>query len=279
MTRILFLGDTHAAWHRLVDGITLAVAREQIDLAIQVGDFGFFKAYAPAPLGTRSVFHLAVPTYVIDGNHEDHEWLAAQRQSGALARWAQEQNLHVMPRGSILRVNDLTIGFCGGALHADRRQEGSIDRGTTNWVTFKEAEAAAAVFSQAKVDVIVTHSCPHSIGVGMVGSPYLVEDVERHCVQKGFHPGSISDCGEPGLRRLWSHLTHRPREWIFGHFHAHREAMVRGVQFRCIGAIDGSDQRTYPVGYVLETDGWLFRPLAIGGTTDQRQHEHQSPTC
>ena len=263
MTTILFLGDLHAAWHRLVDGIAAVAARERIDLAIQVGDFGFFKQYAPHPLGAGSAFRLAVPTYVIDGNHEDHAWLSAQRANGAVERWANDQRLHVMPRGSVLRINDIAIGFCGGALHADRRQEGSIDRGTTNWVTNREAETAAAAFSQAKVDIVVTHSCPHSVGVGMVGNTYLAEDVERHCVRKGFNPGSITDCGEPGLLRLWGHLTHRPREWIYGHFHVHREAQVRDVRFHCIGAIDGSDHQPLPIGYVLDTDGWTFRPVEL----------------
>ena len=122
---------------------------------------------------------------------------------------------------------------------------------------------AAAAFSQAKVDIVVTHSCPHSLGVGMVGNAYLAEDVERHCVRKGFNPGLITDCGEPGLLRLWGHLTHRPREWIFGHFHAHRDALVHNVHFRCIGAIDGSDQRADSVGYVFDTNGWRFRPVAL----------------
>lgn len=264
MSKILFLGDMHAAWHRLADGIATVAAREHIDLAIQVGDFGFFKPYAPAPLGTKSVFSLSVPTYVIDGNHEDHEWLNAQRKNGSCERWAHEQNLNVMPRGSVLRVGDITIGFCGGALHADRRQEGSIDHGTTNWVTFREAETAAATFSRAKVDIIVSHSCPHSIGVGMVGSPYLSEDVERHCIRKGFNPGPIDDCGEPGLLRLWGLLTHHPREWVFGHFHAHRDVMVRSTRFHCIGAIDGSDHRPSPIGYLLDTDSWLFSATSIG---------------
>ena len=260
MTKILFLGDTHAAWHRLVDGIASVVRREHIDIAIQVGDFGFFKQYAPTPLGAATSFRLAVPTYVIDGNHEDHTWLAAQWESGAVARWADEQNLVVQKRGSVLRVGSTTIGFCGGALHADRSQEGSIDRGTTNWLTNRQADAAAAAFSDAAVDLIVTHSCPHSIGVGMAGNPYLAEDVERYCTRKGHNPGPITDCGEPGLLRLWGQLRHRPTEWVYGHFHTHRSVAVHGVNFRCIGAIDGSDGKTEPVLYVYDTDTRIWTP-------------------
>lgn len=116
---------------------------------------------------------------------------------------------------------------------------------------------------EASPNIVVTHSCPHSLGVGMVGNPYLADDVERHCVRKGFNPGPITDCGEPSLLRLWGLITHRPREWIFGHFHAHREVLVQEVRFHCIGALDGSDNRSVPVGYVLDTHGWLFTPVAL----------------
>jgi predicted phosphodiesterase len=263
VTRILLLGDCHAAWHRLLDGVATVVARDSIDLAIQVGDFGFFGQYSPAPLGGGSAYRLAVPLHVIDGNHEDHAWLAKQRRAGVLDRWATEQNLHVMPRGAVLQLDDVTIGFCGGALHADRRQEGCIDRGTTNWLTLREARTAAQAFSQAKVDLIVTHSCPHSLGVGMQGNPYLSDSVERYCTLKGHNTGPLGDCGEPGLTHLWGHLTYRPRLWTFGHFHVHHDVVVDRVRFHCLGALDGSDGRAEPIGYLLDTATWRMRPVAL----------------
>lgn len=264
--RILFIGDTHAAWHRLYDGILKAFYEHKIQAAIQVGDFGFFKQYAPTPLGHGHPLQFPIPLHVIDGNHEDHKWLLQRIGDGTTLRWADEQNIMVQQRGSVARFGDLTIGFCGGALHADRHQEGSIDRGTTNWLTRREAERAAENFSNEKVDLIVTHSCPHSIGVGMVGNTYLAESVDRYITRKGHDAGSITDCGEPGLLHLWARLKHRPKEWVFGHFHAHHTASVQGVHFRCIGAIDGSDGRQESMMYLLETNTWTWSTMIINPT-------------
>ncbi len=162
--KILIIGDTHATWHRLYDGITQAYAEHHVEAAIQVGDFGFFKQYAPIPLGHGGSFRFPIPLHIIDGNHEDHAWLRKRLDDGPARRWADEQNIVFQPRGTTSQFCDITIGFCGGALHADRHQQGSIDRGTTNWVTNREAERAAAVFTAEQVDLIITHSCPHSIG-------------------------------------------------------------------------------------------------------------------
>lgn len=251
--RILFLGDTHAAWHRL-DGIIKICTRDfGVSVAIQVGDFGFFKQYAPNPLGNAGLFRSTIPLHVIDGNHEDHKWIKGQSENGSAKVWSSDQNIIFQPRGSVLDLSGIKIGLCGGALHADRRQSGSIDKKTTNWVTNQEAEMSAEKFTTAKVDIIVSHSCPAGIGVGMSGNPYLAESVDRYISQKGFDAGPISDCGEPGLRHLWHLLRHKPKEWVYGHFHVHRTALVQGVRFRCIGALDGSDHQIDPMCYIFDT--------------------------
>jgi predicted phosphodiesterase len=262
--KVLVIGDTHAAWHRLYDGVQQAFRDHEVEAAIQVGDFGLFKQFEPHPLGDAGRFRFPVPLHVIDGNHEDHKWLKSRIETGVTKKWAEEQNIIVQQRGTIVKLHDITVGFCGGALHADRAQEGSIDRGTTNWVTNREAERAAGTFTDEKVDLIVTHSCPHSIGIGMIGNPHLTELVERNITRKGHDAGPISDCGEPGLLRLWARLRHRPKEWVFGHFHTHRAMEVHGVKFRCVGAIDGSDGRADPLFYILDTTSWIWDTMTMG---------------
>ena len=71
----------------------------------------------------------------------------------------------------------------------------------------------------------------------------------------------IKSCMTKGIL---DHAHIHTREWVFGHFHAHRDVMVRSTRFHCIGAIDGSDHRPSPIGYLLDTDSWLFSAIPIG---------------
>src|SRR5476651_2682718 len=151
--KILFLGDCHTAWHRLIDGVGHGVSAYGIDVAIQVGDFGFFPSKMTMLLsGWTGRF--PVPLHVIDGNHEDHAWMMKQKLSGTYDLWITEKNTIVHDRGSVASIGGTTFGFCGGALHADRRQHGSIDKGTTNWLTNRQADRAADAFNAAKIDVM-----------------------------------------------------------------------------------------------------------------------------
>jgi len=250
--KVLILGDAHGQWWNVLDAVHDAYERFAIGAAIQVGDFGFFKPVMTAFTGIREP-RFPVPLHVIDGNHEDHSWLSACRNDGTAAGWARDLDLHLHDRGDVLDLAGCRIGLCGGALHADRAQHGSLDKGTTNWLTDRQADAAATAFAAASVSVVVTHSCPHSIGVGMQGSAALFVEVERHIRAKGFNPGPPGDCGEPALTRLWHHLNHKPRTWLFGHFHVHHHRVVDGTDFVCVGSTDVSDGvREKPV-YLLDT--------------------------
>lgn len=268
---VLILGDCHGRLDLVHSACAAAQAKYGIEAAIQVGDFGFF------PKILHQFFNegprrFPVPLHVIDGNHEDHGWLAACHTDGTVITWHQA-GLYLHQRGTVVNIGGLQVGFIGGALHVDRRQEWAgqweptasasvplnrrrIPRDPTwaNWVTEGDVERTLVAFTEATLDLIVSHSCPASIGIGMEGALPLIEDAERFINRAGHHGGPVHDCGEGGLTALWSRLRRRPPLWIFGHFHRIYDRLVADTRFVCVGSSDGSDGAKTPQPILLDTE-------------------------
>jgi predicted phosphodiesterase len=222
--RMAIVGDVHGAFDVLEALLAQARDAHGIEAAVQVGDFGFAEDRLPA----RPTFRLPVPLYAVCGNHDDQAYLARARRTGAAERWA-EANLVYQARASVVTIGPVCVGFIGGALHMDRPQR----RHGGNVITPDEAARAAELFGEARPEVIVSHSCPAGIGIGMQSSPEMAWGVAEHVLMAGFDPGPHDDCGEAQLTGLWRSLRARPRLWCFGHFHVSREAVVGGTRFVC----------------------------------------------
>ncbi len=230
--RILIIGDVHGRHRELADVLRQVQTDYRIEAGIQVGDYGFYKD-AMARAGKEPVRY-PVPLHVIDGNHEDHGWLRQALRHGAAKRWQQESNLIYQPRPSVARFGASKVGFMGGALHVDRPQRHNLLSGFPNYILRRHREQAVALFNRERPDLIVTHSCPSGIGIGVHGAPDLEQGVAEHIRAAGFDPGPPDDCGEAELSRLWHDLDDKPRAWVFGHFHCAHEATVGGTRFVCV---------------------------------------------
>ena len=88
-----------------------------------------------------------------------------------------------------------------------------------NWVTHGDVQRALTAFTATPPELVIAHSCPAGIGVGITGAQSLIEEVDRFITRSGHHAGPYHDCGEGGLTSLWHALPVRPRHWLFGHFH------------------------------------------------------------
>lgn len=226
--RVLIVGDVHGQHRQLAEVLRQAQTDYRIEAGIQVGDFGFDE-HAMAELA-----RYPVPLHVIDGNHEDHRWLRRALRRGAADVWREKANLIYQPRPSIARLGSSKIGFMGGALHVDRPQKHNLLAGLPNYILRRHREQAVALFNREKPDLIVTHSCPAGIGIGVRASPELAHGVAEHIVKAGFDPGPPDDCGEGELAQLWRSLQYRPSGWVFGHFHCGHDAIVEGTRFVCV---------------------------------------------
>ncbi len=227
--RVLIVGDIHGRYGQLAAALREAQVNYRIDAAIQVGDFGFTRDGLRGLRQERLRFPL--PVHAIDGNHEDHAWLHRAVLLGAPRAWQQELNLVYQPRPSVVALGGSHVGFLGGALHVDRPQRHNVRSGFPNYILQRQRERAAALFNRERCELIVTHSCPAGIGIGLRASSEHEHTVGLHVQGAGFDPGPVDDCGEVELGRLWEQLEYRPQAWVFGHFHRAHQATIGGTRF------------------------------------------------
>jgi predicted phosphodiesterase len=240
--RVLIVGDVHGQHQQLAESLRQAQTDFRIAAAIQVGDFGFYKNLLTHAREEKIRF--PVPLHVIDGNHEDHPWLRRALLLGAGRTWKHELNLVYQPRPSVASFGTSRVGFLGGALHVDRPQKHNSLTGFPNYILRRSREHAATLFNHQRPDLIVTHSCPSRIGIGIRSSAEMRPGIAEHITAAGFDPGPPEDCGEVELGRLWLDLTYKPRAWVFGHFHRPHQAVVEGTRFVCVSDDFDSPSRT-----------------------------------
>ena len=236
--RVALIGDVHGRHQLLAHQLTHLQDHHGIDAAIQVGDFGFYKKYM-GPRAERPRY--PVPLYVICGNHENHRWLQKALLDELGGRW-REENLIYQRRATVRRFGRTCIGFLGGALNIDRPQRGNRRKGTTNFIGSDQTDLAIRHFNRDRPPIIITHSCPSAIGIGMRGNPALARDLVQHVILRGFDPGPQDDCGEHELSRLWQELDYRPVAWCFGHFHSARDTTIDGTRFCCLPCVESTDR-------------------------------------
>ena len=251
MSKILILGDVHGNLTFLQDVVKNAKRSFDIDYVIQVGDFGFYPHVFEA---MKRLGAFTVPVYAIDGNHEKHKWVFKQKKVWNM--WKEKNNLIFCPRGTTLTIDERLIAFVGGAMNVDRLQEGSIEHRTTNYLLDVEArEIIEDLNNKPIVDLMVTHSCPHSIGVGMEGDPYFIPMIYEYITERfGIGTGPINDCGEQVLKTLWDGLDNKPLNWVFGHFHSHLQTIIGDTNFWCVGSTDQSDSVHFCIPYIYNTE-------------------------
>jgi hypothetical protein len=242
-------GDLHGRFDELIR-LQLQAKHYKlgIDLSIQVGDWGFYKQCFEVL--DRHKLKFPIKTIAIPGNHDSQEFIKSSNHK----EWEEKYNLFYRGLGYVDEIDGSIIAYMGKALNADRAQEGSVEDRTTNYILDVEVEETLEVFNKLpRIDLLITHSCPHSIGIGMVGSPYLIESVSKFCHDKGHSTGLITDCGEGSLRRLWHGLKVPVGQVAYGHFHTSRHARVGTTDFYCIGCSDCSDGSFQKHPFIYDT--------------------------
>lgn len=248
---ILCAGDVHGCFYDLECVINQAIKKYNIDACIQVGDFGFYPLCFDKFTGRK----FNVPVYAIDGNHENHEWLKKSLENATATTWKEQHNIEYVPRGTTWELDGCKFGFVGGAMNVDRKQHGSSKHRTTNYPLNVEIREAIDKFNNfGQLDFLITHSCPHSIGVGMEGKACFLETIEKYITRPfGVSTGPFNDCGEQALTNLWNSLNIKPRHWIYGHFHQLTQKMVQDTTFTCVGCVDSAGGHNFARPFIIDT--------------------------
>lgn len=202
--KILIVGDTHGqqAW---VSRYYRSLSRIGIvpDIALQLGDWGFFPKGCDWPKFVSGEYKFPLPTYIVHGNHED-----IKEATPYITGKSKIDNLYVFPRyGDIVdvKINDeiITIFGVGGANNAPG--DNSLSYPFETKIEYMKAHALWEKRGKPKIDLLITHEAPS--GVGVPGDPWRHTDGKSHL-----------DCGDAGLRYLFKTVAPVIAQ-LNGHYH------------------------------------------------------------
>lgn len=204
---MIYIGDIHGNFQWYYNQLKKGKLGEA---SVQVGDFGLFGGkWADEENYWMNLIQTKDPGFshnFIRGNH-DNPTLVKETP-----RYIPDGTIHYDERGR-------TVMYIGGAASIDKV---SRVEGKTWWaeegLTFHELFELHDIYDAVKPDRMVTHDCPESIA-GTLFYPHYKFDkssVTRQCFDSMFS-------------------THKPKEWIFGHWHSQRLETVQGTKFICLG--------------------------------------------
>lgn len=159
---------------------------------------------------------LGITLMFVDGNHENHDILdklPVETMFGGKVHKIRDNIIHLM-RGEVYEINGLKYFAFGGANSTDKefRKEGK-----SWWAREKpsDEEILNADINLCKydykVDIILTHTCYHSM-LAAVGGSYRMDDVSDYL--------------------NYIKVVVEFRHWLFGHMH--QNAYIEGMKTGCL---------------------------------------------
>lgn len=248
--RIAFAGDwhMHLGW---APAMVAEASRGGAELLIHLGDFGIWHgAHGAQYLEAveKAAARAGIEVWVVPGNHEDHDLMAALPVDD-LGRQVAAEHVRLLPRGHRFALDGVSFAAVGGAVSIDRA--GRVP-GRSWWPqeAISPAEAAALVARAEPVHVLLTHDAPW-------GAPLPLPPPSARARRR---LGAVLDEAR-AHRELLAGITaaHRPAWLLHGHHHvAYRGRMRAGT-----GTTDvvGLDQDGRPRNLVLASTD-RFRGLA-----------------
>lgn len=215
------ISDCHGKFNHLVE-----ILQKTSDDVVQLGDLGFSDIYIKLQKYLGDFPH---DFMVVGGNHEDyHCWQDFDFFLGDYGYNSKHDFFFVRGGYSVdkyLRISN------------DRRIHQTIVReelltlyresGHYSWFPQEELldeifEKCLQEYAQVKPEVMLTHDCPRSIS----------NIISKPTVLRMFHlPDNFCSRTGQWLQKMLD--VHRPRIWVFGHFHMYFDQEIDGTRFIC----------------------------------------------
>ena len=194
--KLIVIGDIHGK----IDRYLKLVVRFRGEPSVQLGDFGIgFPGDEPLP-------PLPGNAWFIRGNHDNPE--AARLHGNYLGDYGCKT------------IDGMRIFYLSGAWSSDQwhRTEG------VNWwreeeLRVAELEAAVDLYAKVNPEIVLTHDGPDEAVRSLHATGSAHKEINRTATGNALN--AMLD-------------VHRPRKWIFGHWHTRFRRQIGGTEFRCL---------------------------------------------
>ena len=211
-----FIGDVHGKFRQYRELI-----RDKKN-TIQVGDMGVGFRWAHGP--KEGEFTQNPPfDAMVEGNHR---FIRGNHDNPSVCRGHKQW----IADG---RVENDTM-FIGGAVSIDRAYR---TEGYSWWpdeeLSTKELNELVDKYDDNLPEIMVTHDCPESIAEIMVG---LVPTISNGLAKLDPQHASRSRQAFQSMLDM-----HRPRLWVYGHWHTSFDRVIDGTRFVCLAELEGRE--------------------------------------
>ena len=203
---ITVIGDVHGK----LDNYLKIVNKSKY--SIQVGDFGFESEW-------NQLFYSDIDPdkhKVLGGNHDDYDVCSFVH--------------HYLGDYGVLRLDNQKIFFIRGALSVDKFYRETRGDKKSWWsqeeLNYLQMQECKKLYCFSKPEIVISHAAPINIAQKLT-----VGTLERFGFDKNFVPNTdlflqdLLDC-------------HRPKIWIFGHYHRSFDKVIDGTRFVCLNELE-----------------------------------------
>ena len=209
MTKIRFVGDLHG--HLYEFKLVVENTPKEIDKIIQVGDFGI-------GFGQSDYWHESLNDYMIEnniyfirGNHDNPAMCKTMKS------WIQDG------------IIEDDVMFVGGAWSIDRQwRTKDYDWWEDEELSHERLYMITHVYNYVQPRVMVTHDCPLSVS-------------EELFIKRGKSFSGTQYRTRTGAAFQEMFEMHKPKLWIFGHWHCDVDEVIDGTRFICLNELSYAD--------------------------------------